>query len=183
MATAERDVRNWVKALGGLCAGALPQREAEAKATAYAPLLAAEFGAECFTPASLASVARACKFFPSFGEVAAALSAWWQEHRAPDLAKIAGPEPADHYERYDLPKPRTPPTEAELAAVGEMVAAFRMEVAARHVSAAINAAKPARQPRALTDAELLAVWQKAAPNGARTQALEAKLRAAERVPA
>src|SRR3954464_1668678 len=85
-------VRDWLKALGTLCAGSMSTRDAQAKLASYVPMLAHEFPREAFTPISLAAVGRACTFFPSFGELTAALSAWWQDN-APtaNVPLISGP--------------------------------------------------------------------------------------------
>ena len=54
-------IRDWLKALGTLVAGSLPANESRAKLNLLAPMLAEEFPAGAFTPASLAAVARQCK--------------------------------------------------------------------------------------------------------------------------
>jgi len=113
-------IRDWLKALGTLCAGTMSARDAQAKLAAYVPLLAHEFPAAAFTAASLTAVGRTCKWFPSFGEVTAALSAWWEDNQpfVPTVALLTGPKP-------DIPKPRAPATEAELAAVSGITAALK----------------------------------------------------------
>lgn len=151
------DVRNWLKSLGALCAGNLPQAEIEARVSAYAPLLAAEFDAGCFTVSSLAAVARQCKFFPTFGEVCTALAAWWKANRPVTTRLIAGPD-----SRYNIPERRDEPTEHEVEAVHEVVGAWRMEVARNTVGRALAATIQLPKPKPLNPAVLLAVWEKAA---------------------
>lgn len=74
-------IRDWLKALGSLCAGAASPSDASSKIAAYAPLLAADYPQAAFGPASLAAIARQCKFFPSYAELCEHLSAWWKENR------------------------------------------------------------------------------------------------------
>lgn len=85
--------RDWLKALGALSAGSMSSPDAKAKIAAYTPMLVAEYADWCFTPASLAACAKAFKFFPSFGELAAALSEWRHNNTPPgvyDKPRIAG---------------------------------------------------------------------------------------------
>lgn len=86
--------RDWLKALGVLSAATMSAADAKAKIGAYAPMLAEEYADWCFTPASLAACAKAFKFFPSFGELAAALSEWRHNNTPPgayDKPRLAGP--------------------------------------------------------------------------------------------
>jgi hypothetical protein len=78
---APKVVRDWLKALGSLTAGSLPGAEVDAKLGTYAPLLAQDFPPSAFCPASLAAVARQCKFFPSYAEICDLLSPWWRAYR------------------------------------------------------------------------------------------------------
>jgi hypothetical protein len=105
MATHEAIVRDWLKSLGLLCAGTGSVKDAQAKAAAYVPMLAREFRTEAFTVASLAAVARACKFFPSFGELTTALSAWWEDN-APtaNVPLIAGTHQDEWRQRVEREK-------------------------------------------------------------------------------
>lgn len=85
----------WLAALGTLTAGAMTATDARDKIGAYAAMLRDDFPPACFTKASLAAVARACKFFPAYGELCDALTAWSEAsgtHRqAPPLARRSGP--------------------------------------------------------------------------------------------
>lgn len=69
-------VRNWLKALGALCAASLPIAEAEARVAAYVPMLGEQFDAGAFCQRSLEAVARKSKFFPSYAEVVERLEEW-----------------------------------------------------------------------------------------------------------
>jgi len=73
--------REWLVSLGALTAASLPVEDAKARVAAYLPLLLDEFPEAAFTKQSLAHVARSCKFFPTFGELCAALSDWWRTNR------------------------------------------------------------------------------------------------------
>ena len=81
--TSHQHIRDWLKALGSLAASTLTAKEFDARISAYAPLLAADFPQAAFGPTSLAAVARQCKFFPSYAELCAHLGSWWKEHRPP----------------------------------------------------------------------------------------------------
>ncbi|MFC0410991.1 hypothetical protein [Roseomonas elaeocarpi] len=83
-------VREWLNLLGGLCAGNLSSKEAQAKVALYVPMLAAEFSDEAFTPASLAAVASACEFFPAYGKIVGELRGWWLA-QAPSAPVLAAP--------------------------------------------------------------------------------------------
>ena len=152
-------IRDWLKALGTLCAGTMSARDAQAKLAAYVPLLAHEFPAAAFTAASLTAVGRTCKWFPSFGEVTAALSAWWEDNQpyVPTVALLTGPKP-------DIPKPRAPATEAELAAVGEIMRNFRMQTGYAR-SRTLEPGITTPQPKPLSDGALLAQWEAMGPAG------------------
>jgi hypothetical protein len=151
-------VRDWLKALGTLCAGSLSTRDAQAKLAAYVPMLAHEFRPEAFTPASLTAVARACKFFPSFGELCDALKAWWEDNRPfePTVPLLTGPKP-------DIPKPRAPATEAERAYVGGIVRAFAAE--RRHYQPSRDLPQAGIQPKPVSAGVLLASYEKLAAEG------------------
>lgn len=153
-------IRDWLKALGVLCAGNSSVKDAQAKLAAYAPMLAREFKPEAFTPDSLAAVARGCTFFPSFGELCATLAAWWEDNRPyqPTVPLLTGPKP-------DIPKPRDPPTEAEIAYVGAIVRAFTAERHAYHASQPPPQTRPATQPKPVEQAALLAAYEQLAAAG------------------
>ena len=122
----ETDVRNWVKALGGLCAGNLSLKEAEARMTAYAPMLAREFAPNAFTVASLAAVARACSHHsPTFGEISNALSAWWEDN-APtaNVPLIAGPQQDPWRQRVERERAETKADWQEPEAVRRAIASL-----------------------------------------------------------
>lgn len=98
--TSPKIVRDWLKALGSLSAGSLPGAEVDAKLGTYAPLLVQDFPPSAFCPASLAAVARQCKFFPSYAEICDLLSPWWRAYRE-QLDYVAIPDRSDPlaYER------------------------------------------------------------------------------------
>lgn len=79
-------VRDWLKALGALVAVALSAEEADSRLSAFVPLLADEFSERYFTPNSLRFVARACKFFPTYGELVDHLNAWSRQAKSPHAA-------------------------------------------------------------------------------------------------
>lgn len=150
-------IRDWVKGLGLACAGNANVRDCQAKAAAYAPMLAREFKAEAFTVDSLTAVSRGCTFFPSFGELCGLLSAWWDENRpyVPTVLRLEGPKP-------DIPKPRDPPTEAEMQYVGGIVRAFVAE--RRHYQPSRDLT-PEVKPLPLSPGRLLAEYEKLAKQG------------------
>jgi hypothetical protein len=89
-------VSDWLKALGALSAANMSAADARAKIVAYRPMLAAEYPDWCFTQASLAAVAKGFTFFPAYGELAQALTAWRKDNApagAYDKPRIAGPAP------------------------------------------------------------------------------------------
>jgi hypothetical protein len=151
-------VRDWLKGLGLLTAGNASAKDCQAKASAYGPMLAREFRPEAFTPASLAAVARACKFFPSFGEICNALAAWWEDNRPfePTVPLLTGPKP-------DIPKPRDPATEAERAYVGGIVRAFAAE--RRHYQPSRDLPQAGIQPKPVSAGVLLTSYEKLAAEG------------------
>jgi hypothetical protein len=86
-------VRMWLSALGALCAGSVPEKEANARVDAYAPMLSRQFDRWAFCQRSLDAVARQCKFWPAYGELCEALSAWCRANRPPSTApRLAGPD-------------------------------------------------------------------------------------------
>lgn len=93
-----REITDWLGRLGLLTAVNMPAAEARIKAQAYAPMLDKEFAKAFFTEKSLAFVARRCKWFPSYGELCEALSAWRSDSNfgmpsAPpsDAPRLTGP--------------------------------------------------------------------------------------------
>lgn len=124
---------DWLKALGALCAGTMTTDEASAKIRAYLPLLHGEYPPEAFTAESLKAVARECKFFPAYGELAVHLTAWWKENRPASqrFAALPSPEPVH----------RALPTEAEKIAQAETMAAF-MASRKSEVTACAREVKP-----------------------------------------
>jgi hypothetical protein len=74
-------VAEWLTSLGVLCAGSMSREEAMARVAAYRTALASEFEPRAFCAASVRHVARASKFWPSFGEVCTALGEWWKDNR------------------------------------------------------------------------------------------------------
>lgn len=82
-------VRDWLKALGALCAGSLALEEAEARIAAFAPLLSRAFAGWAFCDASLEAVARGCRWFPAYGELCDLLAAWCAENRPRALPDTA----------------------------------------------------------------------------------------------
>lgn len=93
-----REITDWLGRLGLLTAVNMPAAEARIKAQAYAPMLDKEFAKAFFTEKSLAFVSRRCKWFPSYGELCEALSAWRSDSNfgmptAPpsDAPRLTGP--------------------------------------------------------------------------------------------
>jgi len=89
MAQADAHTRDWLKALGALIAPSMTQQEFAGRINVLAAALAREFPPGAFCPASLAHVARQCKFFPNFAELCEYLSPWWKEHRPKPIAIAA----------------------------------------------------------------------------------------------
>lgn len=160
----ETDVRNWVKALGGLCAGNLSLKEAEARMTAYAPMLAREFRSEAFCVASLAFVARTySRHSPTFGEIANALSAWWEDN-APtaNVPLITGPKQDDWRQRVEQERAEAAADWADPAKVRASAASLvghprRLELG-RMLAALVNRHAP--QNVALLPPEFLTALEK-----------------------
>lgn len=132
--------------------------EFETRVSALATLLSDDFPPAAFNRESLAEVARACKFFPSYAEVYAVLSPWWRAHR-PHVPELPAPEPY---------RPRIW-TEEEIAGVSQTV---REVTAALTQSEAERRARYAQASRALplnrremTRAELTEAYQRAGVKG------------------
>jgi hypothetical protein len=148
-------VRQWLKAVGAVAAGALTPMEVEAKLDALTPLLASEYPPEAFTRDSLVRTARATKFFPSFAEVCEVLDAVVCESRPP-LPRLSAPPV----------QPRTPPSAEAIEANRAVVAALR---------AATKAEPPPPGKHAtLSPAQLLAGYEAAAASGHRPSAIRAE---------
>jgi len=98
-------VRMWLFALGALCAGSVSEKEANARVNTYAPMLSRQFDQWAFCQRSLEAVARQCKFWPAYGELCEALSAWCRANRPPSVApRLDGPadlSPAEYRTRQD----------------------------------------------------------------------------------
>lgn len=150
MQSREKAVRQWLASLGVLVAGTSSRQEAEARLAAYAPLLIREFPPQAFTADSLTAVARACKFFPSFGELCTHLGDWWKANR-PTVRALPPP---------DLPPKREPPTEAEMAAVRAQV-----EACLAAIAPSAQPPPPAPKQLCLSDEALLAAYERLAAQG------------------
>jgi hypothetical protein len=88
-----RVAASWLNDLAIVVAGSAPLADLKAKVAGMSGLLAEDYPPEAFSRASLAHVARQCKFFPSYGELTEHLSAWWKDHRPePRLAITATDE-------------------------------------------------------------------------------------------
>lgn len=85
MSTDPTIIRHWLGGLGTLTAGTMSNDEARAKAGAYASLME-DWPEWVFCKASLEHVARECKFFPAYSEVATHLGQWMRENRSPQKA-------------------------------------------------------------------------------------------------
>lgn len=136
-------VRDWLKALGSVVASGLSASEAGAKLAAMVPWAAADFGPECFTPATLKSAARDFKFFPAYAELAAHLR-HFQRDETPRIG-------------YEIPQPRRAPTAEEVEHVAATLRAFQAE---RSFSKPASApAKAAVKPAHLSPGALLAAYE------------------------
>lgn len=103
-------VRQWCQSLGILTAISISRHEAEMKLAAYVPMLLNRFPDAAFTTESLEFVAaQSAKGFPTYPELATALSAWWRQHRP--LLALPPPDPTPI---------RPPPSQAEINAVHEI---------------------------------------------------------------
>lgn len=172
-----RAVVGWLSDLANITAGNAPLADSKAKIGTMASLLVTGFPADAFCRASLDFVAQECRFFPPYADVNKHLGNWCRSHR-PQPAIVA--PPADHYERYNIPKPRDPPTEAEMEYVAEVVRKLKMETGYRQ-SQAWSSTPPAPQAAAaMTDRQLLAMHE-ATGNTIRAAALRSKITAAEKI--
>jgi hypothetical protein len=124
--------------------------EATMKLAAFVPLLLDRFPDGAFTAASLEHcAAQAVKGFPTYGELAAWLAAWWRQHR-PAPPALPAPPPI---RQRDEPTPEEIEHVTRVAA--EAIAALRSSVQP------IEDRRP--MPRYLTPAQLDAV--NPLPNG------------------
>jgi len=162
-----RNVTRWLNDLTRLTAGSAPPADADERIAAYAGLLADNFPNETvFTRATLEHVAGQCRFFPSYGEVAQLLGAWWKEHRPTPPA---------------LPPPPAPP-EREIVSEEQMA---RNRERVRRVAAELQPPNPpalraipvAGQslPGHLSDGHLLATYEKLAREGDRAALLRLEM--------
>jgi hypothetical protein len=116
--TARRNLHNvtgWLSDLANLSAGTTPLADAKVKIASLATALVEIYPPAAFTRQSLLAVAKNCKFFPSFAELCAALTPWWNENR-PVLPALPAP-----YEHIPTP-PRERATTQELESVRDIVA-------------------------------------------------------------
>lgn len=167
----------WLSDLANITAGNAPLADSKAKIGTLATMLAEKFPTEAFGRVSLDYVAQECRFFPAYADLIKHLGIWWRDHRPAQPAIAARP---DWRERYNIPKPRDPPTEAQLAAVGEIMRNFKMEVGYRQSQAVMATAAPPKAPVAMTDRQLLAMHETAG-NTIRAAALRAKIAADEKI--
>ena len=101
--TEAQHIRDWLKALGSLTAFSGNASEFSAKISAYTPLLGSDFTQAAFSPGSLATIARKCKFFPTYAELSDHLAAWWRDHRPPPSTHLlADPKARTHEEWHDM---------------------------------------------------------------------------------
>jgi hypothetical protein len=135
--TARRNLHNvtgWLSDLANLSAATTPLADAKVKIASMAAALVEEYPPAAFTRQSLLAVARQCKFFPSYGELCAALTPWWNENR-PVLPAL--PAPYQH-----VPTPlRERATTQELESVRDIVARGVADINAAYD--AVYAPKPA----------------------------------------
>lgn len=73
-----RSVTGWLNDLAAMTAGTAPVADLKAKVAAMAPGLIEEIPADAFSKRSLYDVGRKFKFFPSYAELSAALTDWWE---------------------------------------------------------------------------------------------------------
>jgi len=116
--TSRRDlhaITTWLGDLANMTAGSVPLPDAKAKIASLASGLVEEYPPAAFTRQSLLTVARQCKFFPSYAELTSALTAWWNENR-PVLPALPAP-----YEHVPTPE-RTRPTTEGLRSIRVLIA-------------------------------------------------------------
>ena len=135
--TDHQHIRDWLKALGSLAACALTAKEFDARISAYVPLLATDFPRSAFGPASLAAIARQCKFFPAYAELCDLLSAWWREHRPPPRdPALEGPETRTQAERSAMAEASW--RDITAGQVRERIAEIRLVEGAGHIQASLG---------------------------------------------
>lgn len=171
MPTDHEHVRGWLKALGSLCAGRSTPEEADARVGLYVSMLANEYPQAAFTRPSLAAVGKVCKFWPSYGELCAALTAWWADNRPYTPAPVF----VDHEQRrLAAPEPRGPLTDEQKARVAAQVKALKQDVAGM----AQPGRKEAIQARPSAPHHLIAGYEKMIAEGS-PMAAGARLRLAQ----
>jgi hypothetical protein len=74
-------VRDWLKALGVLTAGAMDAAEVNARLDAMIPHLIEEFSPDVFNRKSLHAVATNARYFPTYGELVPLLREWQRNVR------------------------------------------------------------------------------------------------------
>lgn len=126
-------------------------------------------GAWCV--ASLDHVAGQCSRVPVYSEVRQYLGQWWGPR---DTTPKLPPPPVAEWQ-VNIPKPRDPPTEAELAATDEIMRNWRMQIGYAR-SRTLDAAAATAKVKPLSDGVLLAQWEAMGPAGAiRAAALRRKI--------
>ena len=90
MSTSHQFVRKWLQSLGVLVATGMSVGDAKERLATFVPLLAVEFDSRFFNAATLAFVARKCKFFPTFSEICDALAEWGRDNQ-PSRPMLEGP--------------------------------------------------------------------------------------------
>jgi hypothetical protein len=144
----ERQVLDWLIALGQLVASNQPLAEVRERLMAYLPLLVERYDSRDFNQVSREFVARQCKFFPSYGELCDALDKWPKP-----AAKPLKPQ----RQESGIPEGRQPPDEAEIAAVHALVQeAIRGMKAARIPQSRPFSAPPKPLPDVTLKGEALA---------------------------
>jgi len=161
-------VAKWLSALGTLCAVTIPENEAEKRVKAYSALLRAEYQPWAFCRSSLEYVARASKFWPAYGELCVALSAWCVENKpAIDAPRLAGPAPLSPSE-YRAKKDQEDRDwwEDTLANLAERPNANYRWVRASEINLQVN--QPDSHPRPWIVPLLAAILDQAVADGADT---------------
>jgi hypothetical protein len=154
--SARRDLHNvtgWLSDLANLSAGTTPLADAKIKIASLATALVEIYPPAAFTRQSLLAVAKNCKFFPSFAELCAALTPWWNDNR-PVLPALPAP-----YEHVPTPE-RTRPTTDGLRSIRDLIAENDAFLHAQYDAIYNRNSKQsaALQPRVLTRAELNAAY-------------------------
>ena len=140
--------KEWIAMLAKLTTPHDPVKAATAFA-AFLPMLT-DFPDQAFCKASLEHVASKATFAPNYGFVRGELGGWWRDNR-PDRRRLEGVI-------MQLPGPQRPgaPSDAEKAAVTEIVKSWQRDVAKR--SAASPQQPAAIRPSYLTPGQLRASY-------------------------